>query len=199
MNAGEADAAFATPSMTSFALFETPVGTCAIAWNARGIAAVRLPEATAAMTRARLRRHFPDGREDVPAAHAGDIIDKIQALLAGGHPDFTEAVLDMAGVPAFHRAVYEVARTIPPGATLTYGGVAARLGEPGAARAVGQALGQNPIAIVVPCHRVLAAGDKPGGFSAYGGAATKLRLLAIEGALPPPAPTLFDQVGGLPR
>jgi len=85
-------------------------------------------------------------------------------------------------VPEFHRRVYEVARTIPPGATLSYGEIAARLGDPGSARAVGQALGRNPFPIVVPCHRVLAAGGRTGGFSARGGAKTKLTLLAIEGA-----------------
>ena len=85
-------------------------------------------------------------------------------------------------MPPFHRRVYEVARTIPPGATLSYGEIATRLGAPGSARAVGQALGRNPFAIVVPCHRVLAAGGKLGGFSANGGVTTKLRLLSIEGA-----------------
>jgi methylated-DNA-[protein]-cysteine S-methyltransferase len=87
----------------------------------------------------------------------------------------------MEGVPPFHRRVYEVARAIPPGKTLAYGDIAARLGTRGAARAVGQALGQNPFPIVVPCHRVLAAGGKVGGFSAHGGLATKLRMLAMEG------------------
>jgi methylated-DNA-[protein]-cysteine S-methyltransferase len=86
-------------------------------------------------------------------------------------------------VPEFHRRVYDVARTIPPGATLTYGDIAARLGEPGSARAVGQALGRNPFPIIVPCHRVLAANGQLGGFSATGGSATKRRLLTIEGAL----------------
>jgi methylated-DNA-[protein]-cysteine S-methyltransferase len=88
----------------------------------------------------------------------------------------------MTRVPAFHRAVYAVARAIPPGETLTYGEVARRLGDPGSARAVGQALGRNPFAIIVPCHRVVAAGGATGGFSAHGGAATKRRILAIEGA-----------------
>ena len=88
----------------------------------------------------------------------------------------------MEGVPAFDRRVYEVARSIPPGATLSYGEIAARLGEPDAARDVGQALGRNPFSIVVPCHRVLAAGGKLGGFSARGGRRTKLRLLSIENA-----------------
>ena len=88
----------------------------------------------------------------------------------------------MERVPDFHRRVYQVARTIPPGKTLTYGDVARRLGDPGAAQAVGQALGRNPFAIIVPCHRVVAAGGRIGGFSANGGAATKRRILAIEGA-----------------
>ncbi len=99
--------------------------------------------------------------------------------------------LDMDAVPAFHRQVYAVARTIEPGSTLTYGEVARRLGMPGAARAVGQALGKNRFAIIVPCHRVLAKGGKIGGFSAHGGVATKLRLLAIEGAEPTAKPGLF--------
>ena len=92
-------------------------------------------------------------------------------------------------MPALARRVYEVARTIPPGATLTYGEIAARLELPGAARDVGQALGRNPFPLVVPCHRVVAAGGRLGGFSARGGAATKRRLLAIEGAI---APDLFE-------
>ena len=80
----------------------------------------------------------------------------------------------------FDTAVYRVARDIPPGETLTYGEIAERLDDPGAARAVGQALGANPIPIIIPCHRVLAAGGRAGGFSAPGGVATKLELLEIE-------------------
>jgi methylated-DNA-[protein]-cysteine S-methyltransferase len=95
-------------------------------------------------------------------------------------------------VPAFNRKVYEVALAIPHGETLTYGEVAQRIGEPGAARAVGVALGQNPWPIIVPCHRVLAAGGKAGGFSADGGVETKLRILTIEKARTSAAPSLFD-------
>ena len=84
-------------------------------------------------------------------------------------------------MPPFHRRVYAVARAIAPGTTLTYREVAARLGEPDAARAVGQALARNPIPIIVPCHRVVACGGKPGGFSAPGGIVTKFRLLDLEG------------------
>jgi methylated-DNA-[protein]-cysteine S-methyltransferase len=174
----------------SFTLFETAIGRCAIAWGPRGIAGVQLPEATEDRTRARVRRRFPDAREAVPPAEVGAVIEDIVRLLGGEPRDLSGVRLDMEDVPAFNRRVYEVARTIPPGGTLSYGAVAARMGEPGAARDVGQALGANPFAIVVPCHRVVAAGGTLGGFSARGGTSTKARLLAIEGSQlrlePPP-------------
>ena len=116
-----------------------------------------------------------------PPPSVGRAIDAIVSLLRGEGTDLSGIELDMEHVPAFHRRVYEVARTIPSGATLSYGEIATRLGAPGSARAVGQALGRNPFPIVVPCHRVLAAGGKVGGFSATGGITTKLRLLSIEG------------------
>jgi methylated-DNA-[protein]-cysteine S-methyltransferase len=110
-------------------------------------------------------------------------IESIVALLGGEARDLTDVPLDFDDtVPEFHRRVYDVTRTIKPGTTLSYGEVAARVGEPDAARAVGQALGRNPIPIIVPCHRVLAARGGTGGFSAPGGTATKLQMLAIEGA-----------------
>jgi len=165
-----------------FRLFDTAIGRCGIVWNECGVAGVQLPEARAPETRSRLLRRFPDAREAPPPPDVQRALDGIVALLRGEASDLSAVALDMEGVPPFHRRVYEVARTIPPGATLSYGAVAARLGAPGAARAVGQALGRNPFALVVPCHRVLAAGGKAGGFSANGGVATKLRLLAIEGA-----------------
>jgi methylated-DNA-[protein]-cysteine S-methyltransferase len=164
------------------ALFDTPIGRCGIAWSPRGISGVQLPETRDVETRARLLRQFPDAREAAPPADVQRAIDGIIALLRGEASDLSTVTLDLDRLPAFHRRVYAVARTIPPGATLTYGAIAARLGDRGAARAVGQALGGNPFPIVVPCHRVLAAGGKPGGFSANGGVRTKLRLLAIEGA-----------------
>src|SRR5207247_4929923 len=113
----------------------------------------------------------------------------------GEASDLSAVALDMERVSPFHRRVYQVARTIPPGATLSYGDIAAHLGARGLARAVGQALGRNPFAIVVPCHRVLAAGGKAGGFSANGGIATKLRLLGIEGARPAGEAGLLDGDG----
>ena len=166
----------------AFALFETAIGTCGIAWGPGGVVGIQLPEREAAETRRRLSRRFPDAQEATPPAEVQNAVDGIVALLRGEAADLTSVVLDMDGVPPFDRQVYEVARTIPPGSTLTYGEIAARLGERLLARDVGQALGQNPFAIVVPCHRVVAAGGKTGGFSARGGVKTKLRLLAIEGA-----------------
>ena len=120
-------------------------------------------------------------------------IDEIVSLVAGQASDLSTIPLDMDRVPPLHRNVYELARTIPPGQTLTYGQVASEIGAPGAARAVGQALSRNPFPIVVPCHRVIAASGKIGGFSADGGVATKLRLLAIERHSVPDPATLFGQ------
>jgi methylated-DNA-[protein]-cysteine S-methyltransferase len=144
---------------------------------------VWLPEQTDHQTRARVARRLPQVLESTPPPFVAHAIEGIVALLDGESRDLTDIPLDFDDtVPEFHRRVYDVARTIKPGMTLSYGEIASRVGEPDAARAVGQALGKNPIPIVVPCHRVLAAGGGTGGFSAPGGTATKLRLLAIEGA-----------------
>ena len=180
--------------MTGFShiLFATPIGRCGIAWSTRGVAGFQLPESREAATRARLLRRFLDASEAAPTAEVQAGIDAILALLGGAANDLSGITLDMAGIAPFERRVYQVARGILPGSTLTYGEVAARLGEPGSAHAVGQALGRNPFAIIVPCHRVLAAGGKSGGFSAGGGVSTKLRLLAIEGARIGGEPGLFD-------
>jgi methylated-DNA-[protein]-cysteine S-methyltransferase len=172
----------ASPAMAaaSFTLFDTPIGRCGLAWAERGVAGVQLPEPDEAGTRARLLRRFPGAREAAPPPAVQRVLDTIAALLRGEGGDLSAVALDLDRVPPFDRRVYAIARTIPPGATLSYGDIAARLGEPGAARAVGEALGRNPFPIVVPCHRVVAAGGKVGGFSAPGGVTTKLRLLAAE-------------------
>jgi methylated-DNA-[protein]-cysteine S-methyltransferase len=179
-----------------FSLFDTAIGRCGIAWSECGVAAVQLPEGSDREIRARVLRRFPGAREAPPPPGVQDAMEKIAALLRGEPSALQAVALDMEGVPPFHRRVYEIARTIPPGATLSYGDVAARLDAPGAARAVGQALGRNPFALVVPCHRVLAARGKAGGFSARGGVATKLRLLALEGARPADQPALFEDDAG---
>ena len=165
-----------------FALFDTAIGRCGIAWGAGGISGVHLPEATPSATRRRMILRYPEVNESAPPPVVQRAIDRIVTLLRGEAIDLEQIALDMTRVPAFHRRVYELARKIPAGRTLSYGEVASRIGSPGAARAVGQALGKNPFAIVVPCHRVLAAGGKPGGFSANGGIETKLKMLRIEQA-----------------
>jgi len=178
--------------MNGYTLFDTAIGRCGIAWTQRGVAALQLPEAHEGKTRVRLLRRFPQALEAAPPAAVQRAIDGIVALLRGDACDLSSIRLDMQGVPPFHRRVYALARTIAAGRTLTYGDIATQLGDPGAARAVGQALGHNPFAIIVPCHRVLAAHGQAGGFSAHGGAATKLRLLSIEGVQVPGTSTLFD-------
>jgi methylated-DNA-[protein]-cysteine S-methyltransferase len=175
--------------MHGYTLFDTTLGRCAIAWGPRGIVSIELPGRDDQSTRRRVLRAVPGAREATPPAAVRRAIDVIAGLFDGEPDDLSTVVLDMERVPELHRRVYDVARTIPPGSTLTYGEVAERIGEPGAAQAVGQALGRNPFPIVVPCHRVLAADGTLRGFSAPGGIDTKRRMLALEGAL---APALFD-------
>jgi methylated-DNA-[protein]-cysteine S-methyltransferase len=175
-----------------FALFDTAIGPCGIAWGARGVVAVQLPMGNEDKTRGRIRQRHGDIAESPPPAPVQSAIEGIIEVLAGKPSDLSDVVLDLADVPEFNRGVYEIARGIPPGKTLTYGDIAKRLGGVELSRDVGQALGRNPCPIVVPCHRVLAAGGKPGGFSANGGVITKLKMLAIEGAYVNHTPTLFD-------
>ena len=167
----------------AFTLFDTPIGRCGIAWGPRGIVGLQLPESGERATRLRLAQRFPGAREEeAPPASIKRAVAAIGKLLDGKTVDLSTIDLDMEGVPPFHRQVYEAARTVAPGTTLTYGAMATRIGAPGSARAVGQALGKNPFPIVVPCHRVLAAGGQIGGFSAPQGLAMKRRLLSLEGA-----------------
>jgi methylated-DNA-[protein]-cysteine S-methyltransferase len=165
-----------------YALFDTAIGRCGIGWSERGVVGVRLPERTEDAMRARLVASFPGAEETTAPVDVQRAIEDLASLLRGEPIDLTSVQLDMDGIPAFHRRVYAEARRIPPGSTVSYGEIARQLGDAGAARAVGQALGRNPFVLVVPCHRVLAAAGKSGGFSASGGVATKMRLLEIEGA-----------------
>lgn len=175
-----------------FTLFDTVIGRCGLAWGARGLIGVQLPETTPGAAWARLRKRFPDAVEGEPPPEIEAVIDRIRDLLAGGRDDLADVVLDVEGQSAFNLRVYAIARAITPGDTSTYGEVARAMDEPGAARAVGKALGENPWPIVVPCHRVLASSGGMGGFSAPGGSTTKARLLTIEKAKTSAAPTLFD-------
>ena len=175
-----------------FALFDTRIGLCAIAWGPRGINGTQLPMGGEGKVRTRISQRHADAVEAEPTPEVRQAIDRMTKLLAGEPDDLTDIELDLDGVPEFNRGVYEIARAIPPGKTLTYGDIAKQLGGVQLSRDVGQALGHNPCPIVVPCHRVLAAGNKPGGFSANGGVVTKLKMLEIEGALVNHTPSLFD-------
>src|SRR5258706_13629263 len=142
----------------AFALFDSAIGECAIAWSERGVIGVHFPEPE--QTRARMVRRFPDAAEMVPPTPIARAIERIVALLGGEARDLTDIVLDLDRVSEFQRRVYEVARSIPPGRTATYGESAERLGDKALAREVGQALGTNPFPIIVPWHRALARACK---------------------------------------
>lgn len=175
----------------SFALFNTPIGTCAIAWGDQGILGLFLPEDDPEVTRQFIASRVSGVEESVPPPELEKVIADIRRLLSGEPVDLLDARLDLTGVSDFHRRVYDEARRIPPGSTLTYGQIAQRLKALGTARAIGQALGANPFPIIVPCHRVLGANGAVGGFSAPGGVETKLRILNIERRNAPLEASLF--------
>jgi methylated-DNA-[protein]-cysteine S-methyltransferase len=175
-------------------LFTTPIGHCGLAWGDNGVVGVQLPQASGARTQARLAGRFPDAAYSEPPAPIAKVIASIKALLEGEPMDLTSVALDERGLADFDRAAWAVARTVPAGETITYGEIAARLGDPHAARAVGRAMGANPFPIVVPCHRVLGANGRMGGFSAAGGVEAKARLLSIERARIDAAPLLFEDL-----
>lgn len=177
----------------NLAIFDTAIGPCAIVWAERGLLGVQIPEADAATTKARMMKRFPAARETAPPSHIENVIDGMRALLRGERRDLKDVLIDDDGVPEFNKRVYAIVRKVPPGQTMTYGEIAERLGDKQLSRAVGQAMGENRCPIVMPCHRVLAASGKTGGFSAPGGVATKLKLLTIEGAQPG-GPGLFDDL-----
>jgi methylated-DNA-[protein]-cysteine S-methyltransferase len=175
-----------------FAIFDTAIGACGVLWSERGITGVQLPMGNEEKTRKRIRQRSGEVTEAAPPAGVRSAIEGMVELLEGKPNDLADVVVDLDGVPEFNRGVYDIARRIPPGKTMTYGEIAKQLGGVELSRDVGQALGHNPCPIVVPCHRVLAAGDKPGGFSANGGVVTKLKMLEIEGAIVNHTPSLFD-------
>ena len=179
------------------ALFDTALGACGIAWSPLGLGAVALPAASRALTLAHVshlaqRCGTVADAEAEPPGWVAAVVERIRALLSGQRIGFDDVPLDETGIDTFRRNVHALARAIPAGETRTYGDLARRLGDVRQARAVGQALGANPFPIVVPCHRVLAAQGRSGGFSAPGGLSTKLRLLEIERAAFGDTRSLFD-------
>jgi methylated-DNA-[protein]-cysteine S-methyltransferase len=166
-----------------YAITATALGAFGVVWTDGGILRMWMHARSVESTRASIRRAFPGaGAATQPPTIAAAIAD-VARLLDGDPRDFDAVELDMSSIPDFDRRVYHVARTIAPGTTMTYGAIASALGEePMRARDVGQALARNPYAPIVPCHRVVAANGRLGGYSAPGGVATKRRLLEIEGA-----------------
>jgi methylated-DNA-[protein]-cysteine S-methyltransferase len=177
---------------THHCVFETAIGPCGVAWSARGLVAVQLPEANRAATEKRLTARAYSAGAAAPPPWVATLIGDIQRYLAGEPVDFSAVEVDLSSLDPFRCQLYGAMRALRWGATTTYGALAREVGrtDAEAARDVGQAMGHNPVPIVIPCHRVLAAGNNLGGFSARGGAATKAKLLALEGVH-------FD--GGAPR
>jgi len=164
---------------TFYHLFDTGLGPIGIAWADSGLMRLQLPEVDRARTLRRLKaRRSTTWVEANPTAMVRHAILEIERHVAGRKSDYSRISLDLTGVSSFDREIYEAARSIPWGRTTSYGELAALAGYAGEAR---QALGRNPIPIIIPCHRILAKGNRIGGFSAHGGKLTKERLLAIEG------------------
>ncbi len=167
--------------MTYFAIFPTPIGHCGIAWRDESVVATHLPEGTSSATAASLAQRAKASEGEPPLA-VQDAIASITALLEGANVDLADIVCDFNGIEPFSAAVYRATRAIPAGQTLTYGEIAANVGDKQLARKVGTVLGRNPLPIIVPCHRVIGANGKLTGFSAHGGIDTKKKILEIEGA-----------------
>lgn len=180
-----------------YCVFATAAGFCAIAWSDAGIARFHLPTSSAAATERSLRRRLVDAESATPPAAVSAVIEAAQRYFAGEPVDFSNVSLDLHGQNKFFLDIYAAARRVGWGQTTTYGSLAKELGAgPEAARDVGQAMAKNPVPLIIPCHRVLAAGGKLGGFSAPGGSATKQRMLEMEGR-PADAPKPMQGTLGL--
>ena len=173
-----------------YAVFDTVGGFCGIAWSDVGITRFQLPTGKAEGTERLLLRRLPGAKQDTPPPEVAEAITSVKRYFAGEQVDFSGVPLDLGGQDPFFRKIYAAVRKIGWGSTTTYGALARDLGAgPEAARDVGQAMAKNPVALIIPCHRVLAAGRKLGGFSAPGGAMSKMRMLEVEGVhLGPPEP-----------
>ncbi|UVK41098.1 methylated-DNA--[protein]-cysteine S-methyltransferase [Mesorhizobium sp. AR10] len=185
-----------TIATTGHAVFETALGFMGIAWSEAGLNRLCLPQHNRDAVERRLLRHAGIAEQAAISEPQWvvDLIASIKAYAAGEDIDFSGVPVDLAGVDDFRLAIYDAARKLSYGETTTYGELAKRAGHAGLPRETGAALGANPVPLVIPCHRILAAGGKIGGFSAPGGSATKEKMLAMEGVRvgpPPPAQVSF--------
>ena len=173
-----------------YLIFETAGGHCAIAWNAVDITRFQLPTKTAQAARRLLLRRLPDAVPGTPTPEVADAVAAAKRYFEGEQTDFSRFRLDLSGQDKLSEQIYAAARQVGWGRTTTYGSLAREIGAgPEVARDVGQAMARNPVPLLIPCHRVLAAGGKVGGFSAPGGSAAKARMLELEGVrVAPPRP-----------
>lgn len=178
------------PTIDHYLVFATAGGFCGIAWNDTGITRFQLPAATAEATARNLLRRRPGAQPGTPPAKVAEIVASVQRYFEGERMDFSSVEIDFTGQDPFAQQIYAAARRVGWGRTTTYGTLAKELGAgPDVARDVGRAMANNPVPLIVPCHRVLAAGGKIGGFSAPGGSTAKLRMLQLEGVdVPQPKP-----------
>jgi methylated-DNA-[protein]-cysteine S-methyltransferase len=166
-----------------YTIFETALGFAGIAWTDAGLVRFQLPSASAEATTRNLLRRVPDAKATEPSSQIAEAAAAAKRYFAGERVDFSHLTLELSGQDDHVREIYAAARRIGYGETTTYGELAKSIGRTDweAARDVGEAMAKNPVALIIPCHRVLAAGGKIGGFSAPGGAATKIRMLELEG------------------
>jgi methylated-DNA-[protein]-cysteine S-methyltransferase len=173
-----------------YLIFETATGFCGIAWSDFGVTRFQLPTKSAEAAERTLLRRAPDAKRAEPPPEVAEVVAKVTRYFRGEATDFSDVRLDLGDRNAFFGQIYAAARKVAWGETTTYGSLAKLLGAgPEAARDVGEAMAKNPVPLIIPCHRVLAAGGKIGGFSAPGGSTTKIRMLELEGVrLGPPEP-----------
>jgi methylated-DNA-[protein]-cysteine S-methyltransferase len=185
-----------TGSSHRYAVFDTQAGFCGIAWSASGVVRFQLPDQSASAAERNILRRLPSAEAGTPPAAVVAVIAAAQRYFAGEKIDFSEVAVDLDGQDDFFKRIYAATREVDWGNTTTYGTLAKELGVgPEAARDVGQAMAHNPVPLIIPCHRVLAAGGKVGGFSAPGGSASKVKMLALEGNDPTPPPPAQQSLG----
>jgi methylated-DNA-[protein]-cysteine S-methyltransferase len=179
-----------------YLIFETAGGFCGIAWNDRGVTRFQLPTRRAESTERALMRHAPGAKPGEPSPEVAEAVAAVKRYFEGEEIDFSGVALDLEDQDAYFKQIYAAARRVGWGHTTTYGTLAKQLGAgPEAARDVGAAMANNPVPLIIPCHRVLAAGGKVGGFSAPGGSAAKLRMLELEGVRVGPPPPAQQSLG----
>jgi methylated-DNA-[protein]-cysteine S-methyltransferase len=179
-----------------YLIFDTAGGVCGIAWNDAGITRFQLPAKSAEATERIPLRHVPGAKPGAPTPEVAEAVAAVRRYFEGEKTDFSGVKLDLGEQDPFFERVYAAARRVGWGHTTTYGALAKELGTgPEAARDVGQDMVKNPVALIIPCHRVLAAGGKVGGFFAPGGSAAKIRMLSLEGVHLEPVPRAQQSFG----